>query len=37
MRENAEYKTSRYKALDAGLRDESTRRWGVVIERYGYG
>ena len=36
-REQAGYQTNKYKPLDQGLRDEITRRWGVVIEGYGYG
>ena len=36
-REQQGYQTNRYKPLDEGLRAEITRRWGAVIERYGYG
>jgi hypothetical protein len=35
-REQSGYQTNKYKPLDQGLREEITRRWGAVIERYGY-
>lgn len=36
LAENAEYQTNRYRPLDPALQAEITRRWGNVIERYGY-
>lgn len=35
-REQSGYQTNRYPALSDPLRAEITRRWGPVIERYGY-
>jgi hypothetical protein len=37
LRTHAGFQTNRYPHLEPGLRDEITRRWGEVIERYGYG
>jgi hypothetical protein len=37
LRDNAGYQTNRYPQLAEGLREEIRRRWGAVIERYGYG
>jgi hypothetical protein len=37
LREHAGYQTNRYPSLTPELRAEITRRWGAVIERYGYG
>jgi hypothetical protein len=36
-REQEGYQTNRYKPLSEELQAEITRRWGKVIERYGYG
>jgi len=36
LQENAGYQTNRYKPLDPHLQAEIGRRWGAVIERYGY-
>jgi hypothetical protein len=33
---NAEYQTNRYRALPPEVRTEIMRRWGKVIQRYGY-
>ncbi len=35
--DNAGYQTNRYKPLSPALELEITRRWGKVIEQYGYG
>ena len=35
--EHADYQTNRYASLTPELRAEITRRWGPIIERYGYG
>ena len=37
LEEHAGYQTNRYPSLAPELRAEITRRWGAVIERYGYG
>jgi omega-hydroxy-beta-dihydromenaquinone-9 sulfotransferase len=37
LAEHAGYQTNRYPSLTPELRAEITRRWGAVIERYGYG
>ena len=36
LAEHAGYQTNRYPSLTPELRAEITRRWGEVIERYGY-
>ncbi len=36
FREHADYRTNRYTALSPEQRDEIRRRWGPVLERYGY-
>ncbi len=36
LRDNADYQTNRYPKLGDELRAEIGRRWGAVIERYGY-
>jgi hypothetical protein len=36
LAENRGYQTNRYRQLPAETRAEITRRWGKVIERYGY-
>jgi hypothetical protein len=35
-REQAGYQTNRFPPLDPAVRAEIARRWGDVIERYGY-
>jgi len=37
LAEHAGYQTNRYPSLTPELRAEITKRWGEVIERYGYG
>jgi hypothetical protein len=37
LTQHAGYQTNRYPSLTPELRAEITRRWGGVIERYGYG
>jgi hypothetical protein len=37
LHDHAGYQTNRYPSLTPELRAEITRRWGPVIERYGYG
>jgi omega-hydroxy-beta-dihydromenaquinone-9 sulfotransferase len=36
LADNAGYQTNRYKPLDPALQAEITRRWGSVIQQYGY-
>jgi hypothetical protein len=36
LRANAGYRTNRYRELSPEVRTEVRRRWGAVIERYGY-
>ncbi len=37
LQDHAGYQTNRYPSLAPELRKEIARRWGAVIERYGYG
>jgi hypothetical protein len=36
LAEHAGYQTNRYPSLTPELRAEIKRRWGAVIDRYGY-